>query len=87
MADKHWGEYPVQMRDQIDPYQFQLYSEQSALSPLHKLIGSAALVTLVEQNMRVNMVPHNGYTPLTPKPRSRSRGFSTISNFVNPLRK
>uniref|UniRef100_A0A914E2I9 Bestrophin homolog n=1 Tax=Acrobeloides nanus TaxID=290746 RepID=A0A914E2I9_9BILA len=45
MADKHYGEYPVQIRDHIDPYKLRLNSEISALSPLHKLIGSAALAT------------------------------------------
>uniref|UniRef100_A0A914C228 Bestrophin homolog n=1 Tax=Acrobeloides nanus TaxID=290746 RepID=A0A914C228_9BILA len=73
MADKHWNNNPTQLRDHLDVNKLN--------APVNKLIGSAALVTLVEENIRVKMIPHLGYTE-DPKPRSRTRGFTNISSFL-----
>uniref|UniRef100_A0A914DUB5 Bestrophin homolog n=1 Tax=Acrobeloides nanus TaxID=290746 RepID=A0A914DUB5_9BILA len=85
LAEKHAGEYPVQMHDSLHHFKFPLYSEKSVSSNIRKLIGSAALATYVEENLRVNMIPHYGYMP---SPRvQKARGPSVLSTLTIPFRK
>jgi hypothetical protein len=73
------------MHDSLHHFKFPLYSEKSVSSNIRKLIGSAALATCVEENLRVKMVPHYGYTP---SPRvQKARGPSVLSTLTIPFRK
>ena len=73
------------MHDSLHHFKFPLYSEKSASSNIRKLIGSAALATYVEENLRVKMIPHYGYMP---SPRvQKARGPSVLSTLTIPFRK
>lgn len=65
--------FPTQVRDRLDVSNF------TAPEPKRdKLVGSAALVKLIEENLRVNMIPRVDYAEEV----SRTRGFSHLSNLI-----
>uniref|UniRef100_A0A914QRP6 Bestrophin homolog n=1 Tax=Panagrolaimus davidi TaxID=227884 RepID=A0A914QRP6_9BILA len=87
IVDDAYGRIPEQLPDQFKTNP--LYSEQSASTPIHPLIGSAAQAGVKSEEDEIKMVPHADYekkksTAVQPPPQTSTIQLKKRKAFTQP---